>query len=117
MATINLLNRGQRQGIVESASQIVPNDIVSAAVVFDLHDSERNTTKRIKFDVYYSEDNGQTWKHAYGATSQGPWPSTGYPTIEFDPIPFRGLRVKSVIDVLERINCGIVLYVNENPPE
>jgi hypothetical protein len=114
---ITLLNRGQRQGTFESASQVVPNDIVSAAVVFDLHNNERTTTKTIKFNIYYSEDNGQTWKHAYGATSQGPWPGTGYPTIEFDPIPFRGMRVKSVIDVLEQINCGILLYVNEAPPE
>lgn len=115
MSTVTLLNRGQRgPGTFETASYVVPNTVLTAAVQFDPHNNEMNTTKIVKFDVFVSDDDGATWRHDMGAVAQGPW--TTRPWIETDGSRFWGKRIRAVIDLPQQINCGIVLYINETPP-
>lgn len=116
MATVNLLNRGQRgPGIFETASRVVDTSVVSAGVLFDLHPNEMANAKTVKFDVYVSDDDGATWRHDMGAVSVGPWP--GRPSLTTDAARYWGKRIKAVIDLPQQINCGIVLYINETVPD
>jgi hypothetical protein len=112
---VPLLNRGQREGVFETDTVVVEPTVQTVHVQFDPHPNEMTTTKEVKVDFFVSADAGQTWYSALAFTAKGPW--SGRPSITFDPQPFHGMTAKAIVTVSERMNCGVLLYVNEEPPE
>jgi hypothetical protein len=112
---LTLVNRGQREGVFDTPSAVVDSTIETIVVYFDVHPNEMASTKSVRFEAFTSADNGQTWQPRYAATSQGPW--SGRPWFSFDPAEIHGLRVRARVTLSERMQCGVLLYVNEDPPD
>jgi hypothetical protein len=116
MAVVTLLQRGQRGPGLQAPtpSHFVTTDITSLFVVFDPHPNEMGTTKAVTFRSFRSSDN-VTWQFTDGFTSEGPW--TGRPVLEIDVTAYHGFWARAQINLPERINCGVLMYVNETPVE